>query len=151
MSFVEKFPSLTGCLSSSKMTCLYFASSWCPDCTPITPLLKKAYEEQSEGSFQVVYVSSDNSEEEMMRSFNDTHGSWNFIPYDSDDRNGLKKHFGACAGKEVKDLGMSTEERKYGIPTLIIMDSKSHEVISYEGVDFLVQGVFLNKLGVDMK
>ncbi len=134
------------------MCSIYFASSWCPDCTPITPLLKKAYEDQhSDGKFQVVYVSSDRNEAEMMKSYNDSHGSWNCVPFDSADRNDLKRHFGACAGKEVQELGISPGERNYGIPTLIIIDSNSEEVLSYEGVQHLVRGDLLQKFGIDKK
>ena len=114
--------------------------------------MKKAYEDQHpDGKFQVVYVSSDRNEEEMTETFNSAHGSWNCVPFDSADRNGMKRHFGACAGKEVRELGLAQGERKYGIPTLIIIDSKSEEVLSYEGVRYLVQGDLLQEFGIGAK
>ena len=152
MLLSQRFSSLAACMSSSNITGLYFASSWCPDCTPITPLLKKAYEnEMNDGKFGVVYVSSDRNEDEMMKSFSNTHGSWGYVPFDNADRSELKRYFGTCAGKEVQELGISFSERKNGIPTLIIIDSKSEQILSYQGVHHLERGDFLQKFVVDMK
>jgi nucleoredoxin len=141
------FPSLSASISSSKVLGLYFGSSWCPDCTPITPALKKVFESQPADKFSVVYVSSDRSNEEMMNTFEKNHGKWGVIPFESEERSGLKKKFGVCAGAEVIKLGM-LGKRKYGIPTLVLIDCDTQEVISFNGVQDIMSGDLLNKWGL---
>ncbi len=142
------FPSLKSALSSSKVLGLYFASAWCPDCTPVTPVLKEIFESQSSAEentkFSVVYVSSDRSEQQMMDCYDKTHGKWGYVPFESDERNGLKKLFGVCAGAEVFSLDM-VGKRKYGIPTLVLIDCETEEVLSFDGVENLTAGNFLQK------
>lgn len=139
------FPSLKASLSSSKILGLYFASAWCPDCTPVTPALKTVFESQPSDKFSVVYVSSDRSNEQMLDSYDKHHGKWGIIPFDSDERNALKKKFGVCAGVEMMQLGMTGGARKYGIPTLVLIDCSTEEILSYDGVRDILSGDFLNK------
>jgi|AntRauTorckE5430_2_1112549.scaffolds.fasta_scaffold02618_1 nucleoredoxin len=141
------FPSLNAAISSSKVLGLYFSSAWCPDCTPITPALKRVYESQPADKFSVVYVSSDRSNEQMMKSFETSHGNWGVIPFESEERSGLKKKYGACAGAEVVQLGMMGQ-RKYGIPTLVLIDCETQEVLSFDGVQDVINGDLLNKWGL---
>jgi len=141
------FPSLSAAISSSKVLGLYFSSSWCPDCTPITPALKRVYESQTADKFSVVYVSSDRSNAEMMKAYETSHGKWGVIPFDSEERSGLKKKYGACAGAEVMQLGMMGQ-RKYGIPTLVLIDCETQEVLSFNGVQDVMSGDLLNKWGL---
>mmetsp|Transcript_19543 Transcript_19543/g.24633 ORF Transcript_19543/g.24633 Transcript_19543/m.24633 type:complete len:150 (-) Transcript_19543:55-504(-) len=146
MNLSKAFPSLATPLSTSQVIGLYFASSWCPDCTPITPKLRMMYEGQSsDKKLEVVYVSSDNTEEQMKNSLSASHGQWSCIPFDSAERSELKRKFGVCAGKEVRELGMSPSDRKFGIPTLILIDSKSEEILTYDGVNDLLNDDFIQK------
>lgn len=141
------FPSLTQYISSSKVLGIYFGSAWCPDCTPVTPKLKTLFESQSPSSqdkLSVVYVSSDNSKEQMMEVYKNKHGKWGMIPFDSEERDGLKKHFGVCAGKEAMGLGMMNT-RKYGIPTLVLIDCETQQVLSYNGVADVMNGSLFQK------
>mmetsp|Transcript_36974 Transcript_36974/g.110745 ORF Transcript_36974/g.110745 Transcript_36974/m.110745 type:complete len:162 (-) Transcript_36974:601-1086(-) len=137
----DAFPSLSKPMSSSRLLGIYFASSWCPDCTPVTPKLRDLFvaaggESEGKKAIEIVYVSSDNDASQMESSMKETHGPWAFVPFDSDDRSGLKRHFGACAGKEAGELGMAeTGKRKFGIPTLVVVDCESGNVITTGGVD----------------
>lgn len=79
----------------------------------------------------IVYVSSDGSEDELLKY---QRKNWISVPFDSDERTGLKKEFSVCAERELEDLQM---ERKFEIPTLIILDSETHGVISTNGVEDL--------------
>ena len=118
---------------------LYYASSWCPDCTPITPALGRVYAAQSVGEgtkeLEIVYISSDRSAEQMAVSMKESHGPWESITYEKiDERSSLKRHFGVCAGMEASELGLTGGKRKFGIPTLIIIDSETQEVLTMDGV-----------------
>mmetsp|Transcript_15316 Transcript_15316/g.20193 ORF Transcript_15316/g.20193 Transcript_15316/m.20193 type:complete len:157 (-) Transcript_15316:430-900(-) len=133
-ALASKFPSLSGPLSSSApLLGLYFAASWCPDCTEVTPAVHKIYESQGESNKKVldlVYVASDSTADQMK---NYVPSQWDVIPFDQvEERSNLKRHFGACAGKETQALGV---DRKYGIPTLIILDSSTGRVITTSGVE----------------
>ena len=57
---------------------LYFSAAWCSPCRQFTPLLAKTYAElRKRGTkFQVVFLSSDSNEEEMMQYFSECHGNW---------------------------------------------------------------------------
>lgn len=130
----SKFPSLAQPLSSSApLLGLYFAASWCPDCTEVTPAVNKIYESQASGdtkTLDLVYVASDSTADQMK---NYVPSSWLAIPFDQvEERSNLKRHFGACAGKETEALGV---DRKFGIPTLIILESSTGRVISTSGVE----------------
>ena len=144
---LAKFPSLTNALAKSEVIGIYFAAAWCPMSTPITEALDDAfsgkrntllypdeadtYDAAAEGRkpLSLVYVSSDRSEEEM----NDyIRGGWQSIPFDSTERTELKKHFRVCAKRELEELGF---ERKFEIPTLLILDGHTHGIISTNGVE----------------
>lgn len=110
-------------------------------------MIKELYERpyNKDKTFEVVYVSSDRSEEEMIQCMRDSHGGWGFIPFNSAERNELKMMFGACAMKEVKELGLKAGERKFGIPTLILIDSKTEEVLSFQGIEEIADASFFQK------
>lgn len=150
MNLSTAFPSLASYFASSRIVGLYFASSWCPDCRPTTPMIKSVYESQNpttpdDKKFEVVYVSSDTNEEEMMNYMSKSHGSWGFVPFHNEERNNLKRKFGVCAGKELFELGLSSVERKFGIPTLILIDCKTEEVLTFNGLDDVADGTLLKK------
>jgi nucleoredoxin len=82
---------------------------------------------------QVVYISSDTSEAEMKEN---VPSSFSVVPFDcEEERADLKRHFGACAAKERGPLGMTPEERKFGIPTLIILEKATGTVVTSGAVD----------------
>lgn len=80
-----------------------------------------------------------------MTSYNQSHGKWGVVPFDSPERNELKKKFGVCAGKEMAELGMIGGARKYGIPTLILINCENEEVLSFDGVNDVMSGELLKK------
>ena len=57
---------------------LYFSASWCPPCRQFTPVLANTHEElRRRGSkFHIVFLSSDKTQDEMMRYFYECHGDW---------------------------------------------------------------------------
>lgn len=144
---LAKFPSLTNAFAKSEIVALYFAASWCPMSTPITEALDEAFsckrntllypdameahDAAAEGRkpLSIVYVSSDGSEEEMTDYIR---GGWQSVAYGSTERTELKKHFRVCAKRELAELGF---ERKFEIPTLMVLDGHTHGIISTNGVD----------------
>ena len=85
----------------------------------------------------------------MMESYQATHGSWDVIPFDSEDRNGLKQNLGICAMSEARTLGLAEGgKRKFGIPMLVLVDCESGEIQSWEGVNDLVSGDAFQKWGL---
>mmetsp|Transcript_22945 Transcript_22945/g.65016 ORF Transcript_22945/g.65016 Transcript_22945/m.65016 type:complete len:303 (-) Transcript_22945:321-1229(-) len=141
---LDEFESLQYALKNSRLVGLYFGASWCPICTPFTKFLDDTFHDvllpPPEGSdhdppaeradFAIVYVSSDKTEEEMREYIKDK--NWMAVPFESEERAALKKHFQACAKRELKELQM---ERKYEIPTLMILDGETHGILSRDGVE----------------
>jgi len=148
---LQKFPSLQYALEYSDMVGIYFAASWCPDSTPATQTLMKTFGSSSSSSslllppqtddnkgenppskrypFSIVYVSSDKSEQDAL-TYGDLE-NWIRVPFESSERTELKRHFQTCANSEKKKLNV---HRKYGIPTLIIVDSDTESVLTTDGM-----------------
>jgi hypothetical protein len=58
--------------------------------------------------------------------------SWMTLPFATSERADVKRHFLTCAKREMKELGI--KERKHDIPTLIIVEGASQQVLTYHGV-----------------
>ena len=135
---MTRFPSLAGSLAPTTPTPLlglYFAAAWCPDCTGVTPVLDKVFTQQKPPKvFDLIYVSSDKDEAQLQGNLPSP--SWGFVPFDHEqERSNLKRYFGACAAKEVALLDMKAEDRLSGIPTLILVDKKTGNIVTRDGVD----------------
>ena len=143
---LDRLPSLAGPMTSgSRLLGLYFAASWCPDCTPVTSLLKKVYESQDEKKVEILYVSSDSNAQQMAFSMKEAHGGWRSIPFeDIEERRNLKRYFKTFAGKEAVELGISMSNRR-PIPCLVLIDCETNIILSYDGVaDLLSTGLHTN-------
>ena len=95
---------------------LYFSAHWCPTCRKFTPVLAEYYKKQlkSRGDAEVVFVSSDKSEEAFKEYFAEM--PWLALPFEKMDlKNALSRKFGV-----------------QGIPTLLVLDPKS-ELITKDG------------------
>ena len=138
---LSQFSELSFALQNSDLVALYFAASWCPMSTPISIALDKAFgnsndvltsEKEGRKKLSIVYVSSDKTIEEYNEYIKNR--NWLAVPFDSPQRNQLKRHFSTCAHRELKELGF---DRKHEIPTIIIIDSKSQGVITTSGADHI--------------
>lgn len=138
---LSRFPYLNEISDSSGLVALYFAASWCPESEPITELLADTFtpdmlgqidNETGNSSFEIVYVSSDDNIDQVERYISPK-WKWKIIPYESEsnERTGLKRYFKTCAAREASALEV---DRKNGIPTLIIIDGKTHAVLTSDGV-----------------
>ena len=93
-------------LASKKIIGYYFSAHWCPPCRMFTPLLLDFYNELVEdgAEFEIIFVSSDQSEDSMKEYINESHGNWLALPFNSE------------VGKELK-----SKYSVQGIPTLVIV------------------------------
>lgn len=143
---LSDYPSIQYALDHSDIVLLYFAASWCKMSTPVTELLDEKFGDillPPEGSgykftnkqrrpISLVYVSSDESEEQMVKY---SRKNWITIPFNSKERTRLKKQFKVAAKRELEVLDM--EARLYELPTIIIVSGESHNVVTTHGVDDL--------------
>jgi hypothetical protein len=144
---LDQFPSLQYALQNSKLVGIYFGAAWCPMTTPVTELLNQHFSElllappspgeetpsspqavRHEG-LSIVYVSSD-TDAEAAKDY--LRPNWMTLPFATSERTDMKRHFLTCAKREMKDLGI--KDRKHDIPTLIIVEGASQQVLTYHGV-----------------
>lgn len=136
---LSEFETVNTALENANIVALYFAASWCPMSTPITNLLEEHFSSVpnllytsgrlvQKKELAIVHVSSDTSQSAIDEYLKP---GWIAVPFDSEERTALKKHFFVCAKRELSELGI---DRKFEIPTLIILDGETHEVISTNGV-----------------
>merc|ERR1712232_1468709 len=88
---------------------IYFSAHWCPPCRQFTPKLASFYEEykKKDPNFEIIFSSGDNSEEEMVSYFKESHGDYLCFPYDDKKR------------REQLDEIFEVE----GIPTFVVVDA----------------------------
>lgn len=142
------FSSIQYALQHSKLVGLYFAASWCPHSTPVSEALDEYFsdillppksDDEEAGDINkndpyplaIVHVSSDTKEAKFQDYLRK---NWIAVPFDSPDKTSLKRHFKVCAKPEVELLHI---DRKYEIPTLLIIDSATQTVLTANGVDDL--------------
>jgi nucleoredoxin len=91
---------------SGKIVGLYFSAHWCPPCRNFTPQFAKFYNNlKAKGTqFEVVFVSSDGSEEEFNSYFSEM--PWLALPF----------------SEEEQKEKLSSKFEIDGIPSLIILD-----------------------------
>ena len=136
---LSQFKSLDSVFGKTKLVALYFAASWCPMSSPITHLIDdytitedNGAQELIQQSISIVYVSSDETEQE----FSDyILWNWSSIPFASPDRSALKRHFKTCAQREMTELGIP--RRSHEIPTLMVLDGETRGVLTSKGVEDL--------------
>jgi len=135
---LSKFSELSFALRNSDLVALYFAASWCPMSTPVSVALDKSFGNKGvlltpnggRNTLAVVYVSSDKTLDEYDGYLHNR--DWLAVPFDSPQRSELKRHFSTCAHRELEELGI---DRKHEIPTIIVIDSKTHGIITTNGAD----------------
>jgi nucleoredoxin len=130
------FPSLKASLLSADtpILALYFASAWCSDCQESAPHVTKIFDSQKDDDkiFDLIYVSSDKDAKEMQGNVNK---EWGSVPFENEEeRSNLKRHFGACASKEVEGLGIKPEDKKSGIPTLLLLEKKTGKMLTQDAI-----------------
>ncbi|KAG3112839.1 hypothetical protein PI124_g1233 [Phytophthora idaei] len=100
---------------------LYFAANWCPDCRAFQSKLNDFYAGANASTQQldIVFLSSDMSEEDQQTHFSTKHGDWWMVPRDAEIRNELRRKYGIRNGKDDAEVGVT--HRTSGIPALVIV------------------------------
>ncbi|XP_013794255.1 nucleoredoxin-like protein 2 [Limulus polyphemus] len=106
-------------LQDKEIIGFYFSAHWCPPCRAFTPILTELYGElrNENAPFEVVFVSSDQSEDDMFSYMEESHGDWLAVQFDGDVSTKLSEKFAVD-----------------GIPTFIIL-KKDGTVITESGVE----------------
>jgi thiol-disulfide isomerase/thioredoxin len=103
-------------LAGKKVIGLYFSAHWCPPCRGFTPRLAEAYKTISaEKAFEIVFISSDRNDEAFTSYFKEM--PWLALPFSESE---LKQKLSEKHGVD-------------GIPTLVLIDGESGDVISQDG------------------
>jgi len=110
-------------LADKKLIGFYFSAHWCPPCRLFTPVLAEFYNDLTSNGepFEIVFVSSDQSPEELMTYLKESHGDW------------LAVQHGTVLAQDLKKRFQIT-----GIPTLIIV-SREGDIISKNGRSEVVE------------
>jgi len=93
-------------LAGKDIILIYFSGHWCPPCRRFTPILKDFYQDVSEDRIEVIFVSSDESQEDMLSYMKESHGDWFAFEHESKVGQRLKKKY-----------------KVSGIPTLVALKS----------------------------
>jgi nucleoredoxin len=109
---------------SCKVIGLYFSASWCPPCRMLTPIIAQMYSEvnQDHKQFEIIYVSSDRDEETYLENFEEM--PWKAISFS-------ETEFMRRLGQELK---------VYGIPHLVVMNSKLEIIDNRARITFNEKG-----------
>lgn len=104
----------TATLNQKDYILLYFSASWCPPCRAFTPQLVDFYNKhKANKNFEIVFCSWDNNPQEFSNYFQKM--PWLAMP----------------KGPHVDYLGRKYNVRS--IPTLIVLDAKTQEVVNTDG------------------
>ncbi|KAH7708601.1 thioredoxin [Aphelenchoides avenae] len=107
---------------------LYFSAHWCPPCRRFTPQLNDFYKKLKEAGekFEVVFISADESEKEMMSYMKESHGDWYHLPFYA--KKPLEVETKFCGRTKTTTKWFAVRElleQDYeveGYPTLVVLD-----------------------------
>jgi nucleoredoxin len=93
---------------AGKAIAIYFSAHWCGPCRSYTPRLAEFYiAAQTAGKkFEVVFCSADNSEDEFLSYFHESH-PWLAVPFDKKEREALQSLFKVSGIPRLVILGAS--------------------------------------------
>ena len=104
-------------LAGKKAVGLYFSAHWCPPCKMFTPQLAKQYEAHYKAKgLEIVYVSSDRNQGSFDGYFGEM--PWLAVPF---------------GGTEELRQKLGSRFKVRGIPTLVIIDGETGELITADG------------------
>jgi len=110
-------------LKGKQAVALYFSAHWCPPCRGFTPKLAEIYKGlvAAGKSFEIVFVSSDREEPDFDSYYGEQ--PWLALPY---------------AERKLK-AALSKKFKVSGIPSLIILDGETGEVITKDGREAVME------------
>ncbi|KAI6170544.1 Thioredoxin [Aphelenchoides bicaudatus] len=107
-----------------KLVALYFSAVWCPPCRAFTPKLKAFYEklEASGKDFEVIFVSRDRSEDQLVDYYKNHHGNWAYLPFGSPKIDELLKKYEIATIPSLKVIKADGE--------VVVQDARSEVAVS---------------------
>ncbi|KAL7711187.1 tryparedoxin-like protein [Lotmaria passim] len=113
-------------LIGKKYIMLYFSAHWCPPCRSFTPILKDFYARNKErSSFEIIFVSRDNTAEELRSYFDTAHGDWLALSY---------------RDAQTVGEGWAKQYGIYAIPSLVVLENtEQHPIITSYGRDMVLR------------
>jgi len=118
----ESSKSIEEVLKEKDVILIYFSAHWCPPCRRFTPILKNFYQDTKEQGVEVIFVSSDQSKEDMLNYMKESHGDWHAFDHGSKVGQKLKKKFHVS-----------------GIPTLVALKADG-TIINEDATDDIEKG-----------
>lgn len=118
-------------LSSKKYVAFYYSAHWCPPCRAFTPKLVEWYEDMKQkhgDTFELVFVSSDRSEDAMAEYIEWGKMSFPALEYDERDDRDVQEHAAR------------------GIPYMVVLDQEGKEVLGKGEEDWVHPGNLLEPL-----
>jgi len=88
----------------------YFSAHWCPPCRQFTPRLAQAYADSrnpgSGNGIEIIFVSSDRTEQEFLSYMKESHGNWFGLVPGSPISQHLSSHFSVRGIPALKVIGL---------------------------------------------
>lgn len=115
---------------SPKYTALYFSAHWCPPCRMFTPKLVEWYKQfkAKHPDFELVFVSSDQSEDAMKEYIDGDKMPWPYVKYDEREAEIFRKY--------------SSD----GIPYLVLIDENGKDLTGQSGNEWQAPDQVLRKI-----
>jgi len=112
-------------IEQKQIIAIYFEAQWCPVCAQFTPLLISAYEEigLAGKSFEVVIVSYDDTEEDMLAHMTDAGMTWLAVPFGGGTIEALTQRYAVQF-----------------IPTVVVLDSEGNTISMYGSDEVIANG-----------
>jgi len=106
-----------------KVFAFYFSGHWCPPCRGFTPKLAEWYTKSlKDKGLEIVFVSSDQTPEDMNSYMKEAHGDWMAVEHNSDVSNKLSEKYGVsgipCLVVVKKDGTLVTKEGRSGVTSM---------------------------------
>ncbi len=104
-------------LAEREYVLLYFSAQWCAPCRTFTPELIDFYRNAGGGQrFEIILVSRDRSQQEMVEYARESRMPWTVMEYDRVDQSGLMQTFNVR-----------------GIPRLVVLNGRGREAVKGDG------------------
>jgi len=119
-------------LAERRYVLLYFSAGWCGPCRRFTPQLASFYSDHAQShSFEVLFVSSDRSAQDMQQYMQGANMTWPAIPYAQVEQSRLSRTYGVR-----------------GIPRLVILGQDGNVVMRGDGGAVATLNEFIQMLGI---
>ncbi|XP_078242321.1 nucleoredoxin-like protein 2 isoform X2 [Pogona vitticeps] len=124
----------------NKVVGLYFSAAWCSLCRDFTPVLGDFYSELVEEAdppapFEIVFISSDRSAEEMLEYMRDMHGGWLALPFHDPLKQSEAFPFPVCLVIETPNLKPIPTSLKEGKRERVDQKKVSYGMLRIYGVN----------------